>query len=227
MNQISLTRIQAIFMKDYREFSRNYAISIMVLMPIVMAILFKNMETDSTMIMLLITSLTLGLVTTFIQACFIAEEKEYNTLRNLLLSPASLMDILLGKSLLVVVISAVSLGVSYYIVSFVPTISFVIALVLCLFFYSALGTIAGLFADSTMEATFTIIPFVIIFPFSSDLQLLESKFSLFNYAKWLPSSQLAEIAQGNDVGIGFVIILLWLIVSWVVAIILCRKRMVD
>ncbi|CAM5711206.1 ABC-2 type transporter transmembrane domain-containing protein OS=Lysinibacillus sphaericus OX=1421 GN=LYSIN_03142 PE=4 SV=1 [Lysinibacillus sphaericus] len=36
---MSFTRIQAIFMKDYKEFSRNYAVSVMVFLPLILAFL--------------------------------------------------------------------------------------------------------------------------------------------------------------------------------------------
>ena len=39
---ISMTRIQAIFMKDYKEFSRNYAVSIMVLLPLILAFAYNK-----------------------------------------------------------------------------------------------------------------------------------------------------------------------------------------
>ena len=34
---ISMTRIQAILVKDYKEFSRNYAVSTMILLPLILA----------------------------------------------------------------------------------------------------------------------------------------------------------------------------------------------
>lgn len=39
---ISLKRARAIFVKDYKEFSRNYALSIMLIFPIIIALLFKR-----------------------------------------------------------------------------------------------------------------------------------------------------------------------------------------
>ncbi len=44
---ISMTRIQAILMKDYKEFSRNYAVSSMVLLPIILAFLYNQSGASS------------------------------------------------------------------------------------------------------------------------------------------------------------------------------------
>ena len=35
---ISLKRARAIFVKDYKEFSRNYAVSLLLIFPIIMAL---------------------------------------------------------------------------------------------------------------------------------------------------------------------------------------------
>lgn len=227
MMSTSIARIQAIFMKDYREFSRNYAVSVMMIMPIVMAFIYKDMTIDVIEKMFFPTSIGLGMVTAFVQACLIAEEKERNTLRSLLLSPASLLDILTGKSLLVAVVSTFTLGLSYFIIDFMPSIYFILALLLSIFFYAALGTICGLFAKSTMEATFTVLPAAIIFPFGPFVMSFAESFPIFELAKWLPSSQLFEIANGENLVSAFFIIIAWTVVAWMVAVILCKKRMVD
>lgn len=39
---ISLKRARAIFVKDYKEFSRNYAISFSLIVPILFAFLFRS-----------------------------------------------------------------------------------------------------------------------------------------------------------------------------------------
>lgn len=44
---MSFTRIQAIFMKDYKEFSRNYAVSVMVFLPLILAFAYNKIGTSS------------------------------------------------------------------------------------------------------------------------------------------------------------------------------------
>ena len=112
---ISLKRIQAIFMKDYKEFSRNYTISIMIVFPILFAFLYSGDGEGQAVMYALVLNLSLGMLTSFVQACLIAEEKERNTLRSLMMTPASMFDILLGKSTLVFVITAVVLSIATYI----------------------------------------------------------------------------------------------------------------
>ncbi|WP_342558405.1 ABC transporter permease [Metasolibacillus sp. FSL K6-0083] len=226
MMNISFTRIQAIFMKDYKEFSRNYAISVMIFVPLIMTFLYRDIGLDVAQKLMFPLAITFGMVTAFIQAALIAEEKERNTLRSLLLSPASLADILIGKSALVSAITAIIIGLCCYIIGYMPSAAMIVALILSTLFYAALGTICGLFAKSTLETTFTVLPVVIIFPFGPMLLMFAERFSVLNIAKWLPSSQLADLAQG-DISIPIIGILIWTIAAWVIAIILCKKRMVD
>lgn len=223
----SVERIQAIFTKDYKEFSRNYALSIMMLFPIVFAFFYRDMPMDIVLKAMFPLSFTFGMFTAFVQACLIAEEKERNTLRSLLLSPASLIDILIGKSLLVTVASAISVVVSFYLVGYMPTAMMMVGILISLLFYAALGTICGLFAKSSMEASFTVLPVMILFPFGPYVLLVADKYAFLKVAKWLPSSQLELVAIGEKVGSALLIICLWTVVAWVCAIILCKKRMVD
>lgn len=226
MMNISIARIQAIFMKDYKEFSRNYAISIMVFVPIVMAFLYRMEGIEPAQQLLFPLAFTFGMVTAFVQAALIAEEKERNTLRSLLLSPASLADILIGKSALVSAISAMIIAVCCYIVDYIPSIASIVAMLLSILFYAALGTICGLFAKSTLETTFTILPVAILFPFGPFIMMLAERFAFLKIAKWLPSTQLADVTQGEIVA-PLIGIALWTIIAWAAAIILCKKRMVD
>lgn len=223
----SVERIQAIFTKDYKEFSRNYALSIMMLFPIVFAFFYRDMPMDIVLKAMFPLSFTFGMFTAFVQACLIAEEKERNTLRSLLLSPASLIDILIGKSLLVTVVSAVSIALSFYTIGYMPPVMMIIGIFISLLFYAALGTICGLFAKSSMEASFTVLPVMILFPFGPYMLLVADKYTFLKAAKWLPSSQLELVAIGEKVGSGMLIITLWTVIAWVCAIVLCKKRMVD
>lgn len=230
MMNISIARIQAIFMKDYKEFSRNYAISIVMFMPLIVAFFYKQAGDHSISSIFMTVNLTFGMVTTFVQACLIAEETERNTLRSLLLSPASLGDILIGKSTLVSVVSAIIIGICFYFFSYMPSIMVIVALTISLFFYSALGTICGLFTKSTMEASLAVMPVLILFSFGPSALAFAERYPILQIAEWLPSSQLLLLTDASstmDFALPIIVIAVWSIVAWIVTMILCKKRMVD
>ena len=97
---ISLKRVNAIFQKDFKDFSRNYAVSIVIFVPIVLGAIYGRMGVDTIETHFMLINMTFSMVAAFVQCCLIAEEKEKNTLRGLMLSPASTAEILGGKSLL-------------------------------------------------------------------------------------------------------------------------------
>ncbi|WP_223554713.1 ABC transporter permease [Lysinibacillus sphaericus] len=233
---ISMTRIQAIFMKDYKEFSRNYAVSTMALMPLIMAILYNQTGANAIITYFLPINMAFSMVTTYVQCCLIAEEKEKNTLRSLMLSPASLGDILIGKSLFFFIVTIVVVALTIFLVGYEPANFFIIAiaLVFSAVFYIAMGTVCGLFAKSIMEGSIIVLPVIFIFSFAPIILGLSEAFPILKVAEWLPSSQLvllAEALEGTfttmDVIIPIATIIVWSLVTWIVAGFIYKKRMVD
>ncbi|MGG2084226.1 ABC transporter permease [Lysinibacillus pakistanensis] len=233
---ISMTRIQAIFMKDYKEFSRNYAVSLMIFVPFVLAFFYNKTGVNSISEYYLPINIGFSMVTAYVQCCLIAEEKERNTLRNLMLSPASLGDILIGKSLFVFIVTMIVVGITIFLVGYNPANIFIIAIALMLssVFYIALGTLCGLFAKSIMEGSIIILPAILIFPLGSYASPLSSIYPALKFMEWLPSSQLvllAEALEGSysttDVIIPIVTIIVWSIFAWIIAAFIYKKRMVD
>lgn len=164
---LSIKRIQAIFMKDYKEFSRNYAISTMIFLPLILAFFYNKSGADSLQMYFLPINMTFAIVTTFVQCCLIAEEKENNTLRSLMMSPATMWDILIGKSALVFSVTAVILALTIFFLGFSPANVLVlsIGLVISTIFYLAVGIICGLFTKTVMEASVAVLPVMAIFSF--------------------------------------------------------------
>lgn len=233
---ISMTRIQAILVKDYKEFSRNYAVSIMALVPLILAFVYNKTGTSGMQIFLLLINITFSLVTAYVQCCLIAEEKEKNTLRSLMLSPATLGDILIGKSSFVFILSSALIALTIYLYGFEPANLFLlsIALFLSTIFYIAMGTLCGLFTKTIMEASLIILPVMIIFLGGSFAFAMSEAYPILKIAEWLPSTQLnllAEALEGNyssaDVLIPLVTILSWTLFTWLVTAFAYKKRMVD
>ncbi|MFJ6266176.1 ABC transporter permease [Lysinibacillus xylanilyticus] len=233
---LSMTRIQAILMKDYKEFSRNYAVSVMILMPLIMAFFINKTGGNNINSYIITVNMAFSMVTAYVQCCLIAEEKEKNTLRSLMLSPASLGDILIGKSLFVFILTMVIVALTIFIAGYSPANLFIlaIALILSTVFYIAIGTLCGLFAKTVMEGSLIILPVILIFTFGSFALALSSAFPILKIAEWLPSSQLvllAEALEGTyttmDVIIPMATIIAWSIVTWIVVGYIYKKRMVD
>lgn len=232
----SFKRVTAILVKDYKDFSRNTAISIMLVFPPLLAALFHRMGMDSIDSYYMLINMTFAFITAFVQCCLIAEEKEKNTLRGLMLSPASTTEILSGKSLLSLLLTAVVLLLTFMFLQYSPKniVAIVIALLLSAIFYTGIGTILGLFAKSVLESTLIVLPVVMVLTFGSAIMALAEQYPILSFVQYLPNLQLIEIAiriengaQFSDVLVHFGVLLAWGIAAFLLSAVIYRKRMVD
>lgn len=233
---ISFKRMNAILQKDFKDFSRNMAVSSVIFVPLILGAFYGRMGVDSIETHFMLVNMTFGMVAAFVQCCLIAEEKEKNTLRGLMLSPASTADILGGKSLLTFIMTMVVVFFTVYLAEYKPANVAIIAVAIILssFFYIALGTLLGLYSKSVLEASVIVMPVIIIFSLGSFVTLVVEKYPILQAATYLPNTQLIELATKVEAGAGFgdvlvefAIILGWVIASIILTVVIYRKRMVD
>ncbi|RWR07307.1 ABC transporter permease [Siminovitchia fortis] len=232
----SWKRVNAILIKDYKDFSRNLAVSCVIFLPPILAAFYGRMGVDSIETHYMVFNLVFVMVAAFVQCCLIAEEKEKNTLRGLMLSPATTAEILCGKSLLSFLFTIFVIALSAFLLDYSPkNIGIVaVAIILSSLFYLGLGTLLGLYAKSVMEASVLILPFMMIFSFGTFVTALAEKYPILKAAEYLPNVQLLEIAKNVENNAGFtdillnlVIIVIWTIVISALTVVVFRKRMVD
>ncbi|KAA0942068.1 ABC transporter permease subunit [Sporosarcina sp. ANT_H38] len=233
----SMRRINAIFQKDFKDISRNSAVSVTVLMPLIIAFVMGKMGDDIAIeAHYMVINFSMVIVGSFVQCSLIAEEKEKNTLRGLMLSPASTLEILGGKSLLSLIATMIIVVIGAFFTGYRPEHFFVIAIAILFssFFFIGLGTLLGLLAKSVMEASVIILPFMFVFSFGSMITMFADKYPILNVVNYTPNMQLMEIAVKVESGIGFGgvwlnlgIITLWIIGIFVLTIIVFKKKRMD
>ncbi|PUA37835.1 hypothetical protein C8Z91_17850 [Paenibacillus elgii] len=233
---ISLKRARAIFVKDYKEFSRNYGVSFSLIVPILLAFLFRSAGPSLPGAAGFLLNTSFVLLTCFVQACLIAEEKERNTLRSLMMTPATTMDVLIGKSTLVFVVSAVALAIATYILGYEPASiwAFVAAIVFSIILYTAAGTICGLFSKTVLEASLSIMPVALVFTGAPWGVLLVKDYPIFKVLEYAPSVQLVRLLAIQNIGFTtgdllkpLLIILAWTVVLTIVSVVLYQRRLKD
>lgn len=233
---LSLKRMNAIFQKDLKDFSRNWAVSSVILMPILLGALFGRTGVQDLSSHYLLINLAMAMVATFVQCCLIAEEKEKNTLRGLMLSPASSTEIIGGKSLLSLIFTIIVIYVTAMLADYRPANFGVVAvaIILSTLFYISLGTILGLFSKSVMEASLVVMPVVMVFSIGSFITNFVDSYPILKVALYLPNIQLIELATKVEAGGGFgdvlvelAIITGWVVASFIVTVYLYRRKMVD
>ncbi|PAV28599.1 hypothetical protein CIL05_14980 [Virgibacillus profundi] len=167
---MNIQRISAIFEKDIKDFMKNMMLLTMPLIPVALALMYTRMGDGEFPLSLLyfIVGVTFSAVTSAIMMTMMAEENEKKTLRGLIQSPASFLDIIIGKSLVTGLITLVSLVVSLMIIGIDPFLNFrvIMGLILLFLFFLLLGIGIGLFSKSIAATSVYLMPVMFLFGFT-------------------------------------------------------------
>ncbi|WP_240458764.1 MULTISPECIES: ABC transporter permease [Virgibacillus] len=175
---MNIQRISAIFEKDIKDFMKNMMLLMMPLIPIGLALLYKQMSNGEEFpiyFLYLNVGIAYSSVTSTCMMTMMAEENEKKTLRGLIQSPASMVDILVGKSLVVGLVTFVSLTVSLAIIGSDPFLNgkAILALLLLFLFFLFLGIGIGLFSKSISATSAYTMPVMLLFGFTPILGSLQ------------------------------------------------------
>lgn len=174
---MNIQRIGAIFEKDIKDFMKNMMLLMMPVIPIILALLYKQLGGEEGLpipMLYLIVGVTFSSVTASCMMTMMAEENEKKTLRGLMLSPASFLDIIVGKSLVVGLMSLVTLTISLVVVGIKPflNVQAIIGLILLFLFFLFLGIGIGLFAKSIASTSAYLMPVMFLFGFTPMIDFL-------------------------------------------------------
>lgn len=109
--------ISALFQKDCKDTLQNMNVLILVVLPLLFAVLYTNIFSDMlaemppNFILNMVVGMTLSLIPTSFLSTIVAEEKEKNTLRTLMLSGVTATEFIFSKTLLtLLILEAVSIA---------------------------------------------------------------------------------------------------------------------
>ncbi|ALX48846.1 ABC transporter permease [Lentibacillus amyloliquefaciens] len=228
---MNVQRISAIFEKDIKDFMKNMMLLTMPLIPIVLALIYERMGSELPLSLIyLIVGVTFSAVTSSCMMTMMAEENEKKTLRGLILSPASFVDIIIGKSLVTGLITLVSLGISLVIVGIDPFLSFrpLIGLVLLFLFFLLLGIGIGLFSNSIAATSAYLMPVMFLFGFTPMIEALgfSEDSIVMTITDTFPIMQAIEIHDTSS-WLPLGIITIWVIAAVLFTFICFKKTMTD
>ncbi|WP_342388085.1 ABC transporter permease [Salinicoccus bachuensis] len=227
-------RIMAIFEKDLKEFMRNAMLFTTILLPIFLAFMYSRMgdgeEALPTMLVYLIVGVAFSAILCSGIMTMMAEENEKNTLRGLIQSPASMVDILAGKSLVVILMTAASLVISFLImdVAFEWSVASVGGLVLLALFFLNVGIAVGLTVDSVATTSVYLLPIMFVFGFTPMIEVIipDSDHFIRQLTDYLPLYQNIALHE-NETAVPLLILVAWTLVSFLYVTWAFRKRMSD
>ncbi|MCG1009489.1 ABC transporter permease [Salinicoccus sp. ID82-1] len=227
-------RIMAIFEKDLKEFTRNMMLFTTILLPIFLAFMYSRMGDGEAALPAMLVYLIVGVAFSAILCSGImtmmAEENEKNTLRGLIQSPASMMDILIGKSLVVTLMTAASLTAAFLLMNAALewSVASIGALLLLALFFLNVGIAVGLTVDSVATTSVYLLPIMFIFGFTPMVEIVvpEPDHFVRQITDYLPLYQNIAIHDGETV-VPLLILAAWTLASFLYVTWAFRKRMSD
>lgn len=229
---MSIQRITAIFEKDIKDFMRNMMLLMMPIIPVILALIYTRIGDGELPIevVYLIVGVTFSAVTSTMMMTMMAEENEKKTLRGLIQSPASFLDIITGKSLVTGLITFLALVVSLLIVGIDRFIDFkvIIGFILMFLFFLLLGIGIGLFSKSIAATSAYLMPVMFLFGFTpmfSQLGLAEDSV-IIKVIDTFPIMQAIKIHDTSS-WLPLGILFLWMIGAALFTYICFQKTVTD
>jgi|GEM_PF-752811 len=231
---ISPSIIFGILKKDYKELKVNTYLFFSSCIPIALAVFYHFASKNGTTVF--DNFLILGCIYIFsivlVVGSIISEEKEKYTLEGLVLSPASFLDILIGKNILSLGLAVFCVFVSFYLVLdyqfYLKPASFVL-LCLSFIFYSLIGTLLGLFSKSVSQVNVYFIPIFIVFLVPLFYEPLSANHEILGALEYFPLAQEYKMAA-SPVSVfefaalkSYSILLIWIAAALVLNIFYYRK----
>ncbi|KWX80047.1 ABC-2 type transport system permease protein [Paenibacillus jilunlii] len=175
---MSIRRISAIFEKDIKDLMKNAELLVMLTAPILLTLLLNRSTNGKITIPILY--MVIGGIFTLVASgtimTMMAEEKEKKTLRGLIQSPALLLDIIIGKSLVTLIGTLITLTVSLLIMGIGPLMNFraALGLIMLFLFFLLIGISMGLFTNSLASVSVYLILLTFLFGFTPLISTLGS-----------------------------------------------------
>ncbi len=230
-------KIKALFKLGIEDLSKNMNVFIYVLMPLGFAFLYSNIgEGSKESLFSLCVLLNIAMVPVALMGTIIAEEKEKNTLRTLMLNDVKGFEILFAKAFICMLFVFVN-DILIYFVFQLPMASFLLYQGVTLLVGIAViffGAFVGLMAKNQMSAGLLSLPFMFLLMAPMFIMLFKNDIAS-KISSFLPTDAmmtiLAKISQNemtlSSVGMPFVVVIAWFILSFLLFNVAYKKMGVD
>lgn len=241
--EFSMRRVNALFKKEIKDLGKNKNVMMMCLLPILFSIIYSNLFGGNISsdglgkvdILILCLGMNLTLVSSFVISMLIAEEKEKNTLRTLMLSAVSPWEFLAGKALIAILLSVITNVAMFFIVGIDVQYlgKYILITTLVVFSMIEIGAVIGIIAPNQMATGVVGMPVLMIL-LMIPLFARVSK-TLTKIAEFLPNYNmnvmLEKIFKGQGIGDNFAynisVILAWILIAGIIFAYTYKKRGLD
>lgn len=234
----SMKRINTLVLKEIKDLLRNVNVFVVSLIPLVGTIFFSMMgpkEEVRMQVLLIIFIMNSALITPMTMAMLIAEEKEKNTLRTLMLSTVSPVEFLVGKAIVTWLLVGIT-NIGIFLIIQAPN-KFLLMYIVIAFLISTImiliGAIIGILSKNVMSSGTNSMPVILLFYFIPTLGVANK--TLLHIAKLLPtyhSQSLMDKMLNNEniFSVGqqnILVLLVWIIISFAGFIMIYKRKRID
>lgn len=218
-----INHIISITKKDYLELKKNNYLFLTACLPIIFSIIiyFNNSKDLSSVELFLTLSGTYVFSIILVIASTIAEEKEYNTLEALIMSPISFLEIIIGKSIIPFIIGVFNYGMGCYFLlnlNLHNNFNNLLIFILMICFSIELGTLIGVASKNISQVNILFIPLFIYMTAPIFYKYIIEYNNFFKMVKFFPTAQqYALYINDTKFLIATFIILIW---SFIVAMLM-------
>jgi ABC-2 type transport system permease protein len=241
--EFSMRRVSALFKKEIKDLGKNMNVLLMCMLPLMFSLMYSKLFGDSTSgdgmskesILILCLGMNLVLVGSFVIAMLIAEEKEKNTLRTLMLSAVSPWEFLLGKALITLLVT-VTINIAMFFIVGVEAKHlgiYILLSTLVVLSMIEIGAAIGIIAPNQMATGVVGMPIMMILLMIPMFARINK--TLEKIADFLPNYHLnvmlEKVFKGEAIGTesfyGIAVILVWMIIGAVAFAYTYNKKGLD
>lgn len=228
---MSIRKTVAVFQKTYKDMLRNKKSLVIFLMFPIMALVFYNLiPEEKEFFSTIFLPIHLIVVPASMMAAIISEEKEKNTLRQLIMANVKPLEYFIGIGLFVFIISILSASLFLVILPLIAIefLRFYIIVSLTILCSMVVGAVVGIISKNQMNANALIMPLSIILGilpmFSAFNDTIKNIASIF-YTQTL-SNVISSISESITIK-DYTIMLLNFFVSLTIFALIYRKKKLD
>ncbi len=216
-------KIIAVFKMNGKEILLNMSMLTSVLLPVLMTLMFRQIDmvegqTVPFIIINVIVGITFASALGAIVMGLLAEENEYGTMDHMLTSKKDMAANMMGKALLLFVITFVILGINLIIIGYTEMLTFggIPSLLLIWLFFFFISAGFGMLSNSVASSSLFIMIILFVFAMAPYIELLidDRTNMLRQFFELTPVYQVKFIEEGA-VAVPHLILTVWLIVSFI------------
>lgn len=231
--RIDGAKVIALFKKDFKDTLKNGHCLLMALLPILLTALYRflnfgGISLERQFVLTLGLLMNMSLMPISVMSLMIAEEKEKNTLRTLMLSNVSAADFLASKSLMIFLL-AQAVNLVIYAVTGTGSIGiarFLLVTSLAILCMMLFGAVVGLLCRNQMSTGMLSAPFALLFMLPAIFAQIDE--GIARFARFTPTYAMMQLLNGNDVSLlPLGVLFAWIIIGAALFGVIYQNKRLD